>query len=1129
MLKFYQGCKLETLAREMAGLIKDNQPVSVFDRQLVSVHSQGMARWLMQELAIHLGVSANIDFCFPGKLLNDYIYTPMMKSQNPEQILPVFSIDSMTWEIVRQLETLKDDDQFTLIRDYIGQEPGAAVKTYQIAARIARLFDKYMTYRPDRLRQWENQPALAASGDEIWQRILWNQLIKNSSGTSASTLFWQFLKEDDSGNSGTFLDSLVKLGTVYFFGISSLPPVHLELIQRVSRNVDIHFFWFNPSRECWDGAKSKKRQFRTFLELSRELGSEDSASSYLVEGNPLLGSWGRVGQEFFRLLLESCAGDVGMEVPEERVEPTTVLGVIQEDIKSNTNPDEKITIDRDKDDSLVIHNCFSPMREIESLYDNLLTEFLADETLLPRDITVYVPDMELYAPYIQSVFGSISRDSARYIPYTIADRTLVREYPECVGFQMILKVLKGRFKASDILGLLDIGAIRESIGLSEDLVPTLQLLLHESRVAWGIDGQFREKTAIAAFHQNSWRFAMDRMIFGAAMGEDGIRSFEPQNNDTSSGTPDGIVPLESAEARAHLIGHFCEFMESLFALANDISEKPDRPASEWIELATDMIDTWFSFRGQYGEGTLALKRTVRTLQKDLENARMLDHDMSFDLFEVWINEHLETRRSDEKFCRGMVTFCRFQPMRTIPSRITCIIGMSDNAFPRQDKQLSFDLISGTGHYYSDGSAKQDDRYSFLECLLSAREKLYISYVGQSDKGKDQLPPAALISELCDTINGRFQWTRPDSTPFTDRLTIKHPLHPFGADYFRKSSRGLTSHSRSWYNFAEQLSGQDNDQSTITEMAVDISEPLTEISLNGLISFFKSPCKYYYKQILGIDLELNDEKSPQDNEPETLNKLEEWSIRQQIFDELSRQDNEGCLDKTGLEADFRSRFRNEGILPVGSEGEIQFEKVWNDAELFYQQYAEIKLKAGKDINPVSCNIDLDGCRLSIELKDLYRNTQIITRGAKAKWKDRLVAMIRHAALSLPEIQCISDMPKRTTMVNLDSQVDLPPMDPDDARQYLSDLIDLMQEGIKRPLCFWGPAADAAEARPEKYDKEATAKWEPGGFQTNYEQADEYTIKPFGIPFPSEHSVEFRNISEKTMRPYYILLQTEGDNE
>ena len=87
-------------------------------------------------------------------------------------------------------------------------------------------------------------------------------------------------------------------------------------------------------------------------------------------------------------------------------------------------------------------------------------------------------------------------------------------------------------------------------------------------------------------------------------------------------------------------------------------------------------------------------------------------------------------------------------MRTVPFRVVCLVGMNDTAYPRHDRAPGFDLIAQDPRP-GDRTTRDDDRYLFLEALLSARDVFYLSYVGRSIRDNSPIPPSVLVSELLD--------------------------------------------------------------------------------------------------------------------------------------------------------------------------------------------------------------------------------------------------------------------------------------------------------------------------------------------------------------------------------------------
>jgi exodeoxyribonuclease V gamma subunit len=118
-------------------------------------------------------------------------------------------------------------------------------------------------------------------------------------------------------------------------------------------------------------------------------------------------------------------------------------------------------------------------------------------------------------------------------------------------------------------------------------------------------------------------------------------------------------------------------------------------------------------------------------------------------------------------------------MRSIPFRIVCVLGMNDADYPRRASQRDFDLMT-TSFRPGDRSRREDDRYLFLEALLSARDKFYLSWQGNRATDNVDMPPSVVVSQLLEDIERRLD------PPIKAQ---SQPLQPFSMAYFTKPADG----------------------------------------------------------------------------------------------------------------------------------------------------------------------------------------------------------------------------------------------------------------------------------------------------------------------------------------------------
>jgi len=515
----------------------------------------------------------------------------------------------------------------------------------------------------------------------------------------------------------------------------------MDILAGMTRFTRINLFLINPCIEYWGVIVS---DWEIKKALDRENNREWTPRQlHLEKGNSLLASMGALGRDFFDLVNEfDCKEIPSFEDPGEG----SLLQCLQSDILNlrDRGLSEKVkSLLHHGDTSIQIHSCHSPMREIEVLHDQLLDIFENDPTLLPKDVLVMTPDIESYAPYIQAVFDTSAEDSTVF-PFSIADRNAREESQIIDTFLAILNLCSSRFKASQVLAIMETREVHEKFGLTENDIDRIREWVGDTGIRWGIDGDSRGKLDLPSFLENTWKAGLDRLLLGYAMAGQGQKMFN------------GILPYDPVEGSESLVvGKLLEFSSSLFSLVTSLDEP--RSLNEWTKTLTEILERFFS-SDEGAEKEIQIIRHVLKGLDEIEAASTFDEKIDLSI----VKWHLESQLDKEGFGYGFIssgiTFCAMLPMRSIPSRIICLLGMNSGAYPRQSKPLGFDLIAKDPRP-GDRSRRNDDRYLFLESILSAREKLYISYVGQSIRDNTSIPPSVLISEMSDYIQQGFSLSR----------------------------------------------------------------------------------------------------------------------------------------------------------------------------------------------------------------------------------------------------------------------------------------------------------------------------------------------------------------------------------
>jgi len=1067
-LSLYTSNRLEILAEKLAHVLS-NPLASPLQQEIILVQSKGMERWVSMELARHNGICANCRFPFP----NHFAYRVFRELIPDLEETSPFSPEIMTWKIMGALPRLVNAKGFESLHNYLSDEV-AELKHFQLSRRIAELYDQYLLFRPEMVLSWDK------GQDTQWQAVLWREIGKGCKKNHRAAL--KEILFERINRTGTKLQSLPERISV--FGISALPPYHVEILAAVSQLIQVNLFLMNPCREYW-GDLLTRHEKRKIKEKERQKKTREE-DLHLEQGNALLTSMGMLGRDFFDLI-ENCE----VEQHDHFEEPAgkTLISFIQDDIlnlRDRSAADKEKKLVAEDDNSIQIHSCHSPMREFEVLQDRLLSLFEADPTLLPKDILIMTPDIGTYAPFIQAVF-SVPSDDPRFIPFSIADRGIRQESQLADTFLSLLEFHGSRFGASTVMALLDSPSVIRRFSLSGNDLELIYRWVRETRIYWGIDGVGKKDLGLPPFTENTWRAGLERMLLGYTMPGRGENIFKE------------ILPYDKIEGGdAAVLGNFMDFCERLFALAKVLGEQ--RSLKEWGDFLSGMLDQFFLADDETERDMTFIRRVLYDLGSKQE----------FSGFEIKvplgvIKSHLSSLFEQEGFGHGFltgaVTFCAMLPMRSIPFRVICILGMDDNAYPRQTKPLGFDLIARSPRP-GDRSRRKDDRYLFLEALLSVREKLHISYVGQNIQDNSIRPPSVLVSELLDYIEEGFEVPR---VTVREHIVTEHRLQAFSPDYFRNNGKsqhhskgkGLSSHSRENCEAAQQmLDLNKQERCFITHALPEPSEEWMTVDVNQLCRFLANPATFLLNERLGIYLNEN-EALFDEMEPFEVKGLEKYGLEQELIEKVFQK---------GMLKDSFQAIKASGQLPHGVPGELYFRETCRGVESFVKRLASYR--KGNSLEPLEADLQLGDLRLTGRIENIYGNGLLQFRYADVKPKDRLKIWVCH--LMLNEIRK-QTYPCNSILACKDE--DYRYVQVSESGSLLEELLRVYRQGLSEPIHFFPRSSLAyAEAlyRKKKEPGEAIdaarKEWEGSDFGGMAECKDPYFRLCFGHTDPLDETFE-----------------------
>jgi len=1119
------GNRLDTL-RDLAVAWMRRYPLRPLENEVVLVHSSGVAQWLKQALAEDpqedgggCGIAAAIDVQLPAAFLWQAYRAVLGREAIPR--VSLLDKGPLTWRLMRLLPALLARDSFAPLRRFLADDDDLR-KRYQLAERLADLFDQYQVYRADWLEDWAagHDRLRKASGQTVeldaeqrWQAELWRELLADVGAEG--------LAQSRAGVHRRFIARLRELDQaprglprrVMVFGISSLPAQALEALGALARFTQVLLCVHNPCRHHWADIVADKDLLRhQYRRQQRRPGMPADLPPELLHqhAHPLLASWGKQGRDYINLLDSyDNPDDYRALFPAQRIDlfsedrPTTLLGQLQDDILElrplAETREQWPPVDPQQDPSLRFHIAHSPQREVEILHDQLLERFGADRTLQPRDVIVMVPDIDTYTPHIQAVFGQLDPRDPRHIPFTLADQGRRGREPLLIAVESLLKLPDSRFAVSEILDLLDVPALRERFGIAESDLPLLHRWIEDAGVRWGLDAEQRQRFGVpAGLEQNSWLFGLRRMLLGYAVGD---------------GQPLGdIQPYgEVGGLDAALLGPLVTLIERLQLAWRELSRPATAP--QWGERLRALLEVFL--RPGDEQDQLLLTQLLEALESWVEHCRHagLTEELPLTVVrEAWLGA-LDQPSLGQRFLSGAVNFCTLMPMRAIPFRVVCLLGMNDGDYPRAQPPLDFDLMGGD-YRPGDRSRREDDRYLLLEAVLSAREQLYVSWVGRSVRDNSEKPPSVLIGQLRDHLAAgwRLAGREGDGEALLEALTCEHPLQPFSAAYFRADST-LFSYAGEW--LAAHQEAEEQQAPAATEPP-KLDEP---IELKVLQEFLRNPVRQFHQRRLKLYLEEMDTPLA-DEEHFEVDHLQNYSLRQELLQAALAEPDPDVAPQRLQER--MTHLQRSGHLPLAGFGDLYRQSVLEPLPDLLALRQRILSDWPEPVSsPVALDFAHDGVEVTGWLANLRRNAagellSLEVRASKLgrkpddrKWHHLMKPWVAHLLASA------RGLPLHTAVLGTDCGLYLAPLPQPDALQAAHDLLEIWRRNLTQPLPL-APKTACTYLLSQADDKGRTAY--EGGYQSGGERDESPDLRRHFTDYQSLVAAEgARELWEKLYGP------------
>nr|WP_269329303.1 exodeoxyribonuclease V subunit gamma [Kineosporia babensis] len=1059
------------LALALAGVLAEPLP-DPFAAETIAVPAKGVERWLTQRLSHVLGtgaapatgtlaapdgVCANVSFPSSTAVLEQALENA---SDQISKSVRVWAPERSRWSLVEVIDASLDQDWCAPLAQHLRAGTEDTGRRLAAATRLARLFDEYGNARPSMVTAWaqgrdEFGDERPLPDDLVWQAELWRRLRERLDVPSPAELIeaaCERLREQPG------LTSLPDRLSV--FGASRLSPVKIRVLAALAEHRDVHLWLHHPSPALWDVTSGLGPG-----ELPLRRDDDDSRAKVR---NPLLASMSRDLLELQQTLIRYSPHARNQSHPAPEL-PSTLLGQLKQGLRSG---EVKEVADRPvlhpDDTSVQVHACYGRVRQVEVLREVIVGLLADDPTLEPRDILVMCPDVETFAPLVTSAFAQMNLQThpAGQLRVKVADRSPRQSNALYDVLGLLLELGTARMTAPEVLDLAGREAVRKRFGFDDDDLARLRDWLVGAGIRWGLDDAHRQTWQLSSIQQGTWRAGLDRLMLGVTV----------EGDTEQLGGVIGMDDVDSADI--DLAGRLAELIDRLAAAQELMAGRHD--VAKWLTgLENAVLDL-----GATDRNTAWQVNQLRSELWDVAEAAA-DSPAPCSLADIRsvLGDLLKGRPTRSSFRTGTLTVCTLVPMRSVPHRVVCLLGLDDGSFPRRADPEGDDVL-GRDPWVGERDPRSEDRQLFLDAVCAAQEHLVITYSGADDRTGAPIPPAVPLGELLDAVD-RTAWV--DEKRVRDRITVRHPLQPFDPRNFTAGMLGRPgpfSFDRPALEGARAMARERVPSGPFLAAPLPAPDRPHDVELADLLRLLRHPAKGFLRQRLQVSMAQADEE-PDYALPVEFDNLQQWKVG----DRLLRQRLAGLRPEECIEVEQR-----RGLLPPGQLGRDLLSIVGPKVDEVFRASA-VERAAAPDSRDVDVTLP-DGSRLTGTVRDVRDSTVLAVSYSRLSPKSRLESWVNLLALTATGGSWTSVTVGQGPRGGAGRSV-VEPIEAEVARQALGELVGVYRSGLcaPLPLTLKTSAAYAERrfrgTRPDAAGREAAKAWNAGKSKR-------------GAPYPGEQS-------------------------
>ena len=874
MLKTVYSNAYEILEAYLTAEVTADKKASAdpFERVRIISSSGAINNRLRQHLAQTNGICSGIDFWTTQSWFHNYAGIGVGDPEQAQDFLWVI------WTILTDNFINKHER----LKTYFSHRTTAREKAfarYELSAKIASVFNKYVNYRFDWVAEWmglqkpeakgthnhfndgfleKEKAALLSHPDFVWQKEIWEQLAKTTVWAGLETLKIYANPESLEIKFSNEPESL------HFFEPTGISPLMLPVIKLLSEHGHkVYVYMHNPCVEYW---------FDSFSDTDTE---SDTALNFLRKN---AASARAMINRFWTFTPEESenADHRPQKLPDLTSAPlqklqiwthseTERLDLVRDDgcllhaaqkaILQNSSDELPITVST-QDRSIRLIKAPTLTREVQNAI-NMIQDFFADKTLdlKPEDVLIVTPEIEKTAPVFEACMQALPPEFR--MDYQIFGKASADTDMSARSLVDLGKLLMSSMTLRSLNAWLELPTVGSALELDlSDLN-----IIHD----WLLRAGFRDSLNIEHFiathpdasdalireaHDGTLERAIERLSWGYVFKEG---TFEFAGD---------VLPVQHGSDRFADIAENQDIFIKLCLLSEKLKKAFDSMKKLGQEaLPTDLTSWTYSLLDDFFAPKIERMAlmSVRTVLRSQEFAlTTVPEPITMPLYVYWraLEERI-AQPSDRNPAVGRITLAPMSTFRGLPFKVIIAIGMGENSgFPGNQRFEEFDLM-GTESLkrQNDRDSRSDNRNVFLDLFLSARDRFVCSYCVGSDK-KSPLNPSPVVVDLVEFLTHNAL-PEGDETALeakkrlADSLTAEITLTDTSAENFK------TTATRSWKSFmTETLEALKVAQSTqySDPEPVMLKGPLKKtlfsetIYLEDLLAFFKGRMQWVQNRL-----------------------------------------------------------------------------------------------------------------------------------------------------------------------------------------------------------------------------------------------------------------------------------------